>query len=655
MFKIEILLLFLLFPIFLFGQNKQVDDDQTREQINNISSDSIKINLIDRFAYKNRYHKSTFKFLVKAQDIAKHNGNVILISISERMMGDYYFFNSKIDSALIYLNQAKRDIKNIEAPLLKASIDNTLSGIYRRKGNISRAISILLNSKNKLEKIDTLSYNSSKRKRLNTIKIIQYNTLANFYNQMENYNKALYYYDKAYKNLFMNNNFANAGIILSNKGDLLIKLNSNNDALNTLLEAKFLKKKGKSSALSIAFTDLNIGVVLSKLKKYNEALQYLQNALKVFKSASIQEGIMLTKLEIGKLSLINKQYKKAIQLCSESEKIALETGNLEVLEKIDKCLSKSYEKIGNYKFALIYSRRNHKIKDSIFNEKNIKKITQIEMQSKFDKERQLEKIKNATKEKENNLKIRTLILGVISLLVILGLLYYNNSLKRKTNIELKNKNDKIQETLAVNELLLKETHHRVKNNLQIISSLLNMQNHFLTDSKSKEVINDSQNRIKSMSLIHQKLYQEKHLKAVETKMYFTELIDGLAYSFGIDTKNTFFRLEIENLLLDIDTAIPLGLIANELTSNAFKYGVEKINGYFSFIFFQRNDKELLLKIKDNGRGIPDDVNINDSKSYGLRLVKSLSKKLRGTLSFINNDGLEVTLIISKYKIYSQDV
>ena len=125
-------------------------------------------------------------------------------------------------------------------------------------------------------------------------------------------------------------------------------------------------------------------------------------------------------------------------------------------------------------------------------------------------------------------------------------------------------------------------------------------------------------------------------------------IDSLCLSYGVPQEKT--NIVIENMLLDVDTAIPLGLVLNEMISNAFKYGVKGEEGHFVFIFKKNSDEELLVKMKDNGPGIPKDFDIKKSKSYGMKLIQSLSKKLKAEVNFENNLGLEITMKISKFRI-----
>lgn len=295
------------------------------------------------------------------------------------------------------------------------------------------------------------------------------------------------------------------------------------------------------------------------------------------------------------------------------------------------------------------------MKDSLFTIEKHQKLNEINTKyetEKKNKEIEILKIKEEkqsveikAKQQERNLWL-TISLLAFTFLAISIYFFWN---KKKLSDQLKIKNTVIKESLNEKEVLLKEIHHRVKNNLQIITSLLNMQSRYLNDDKSKEIVNESKNRIKSMSLIHQKLYQQKNITGVETKIYFTELIEELLLSYGIDSESNI-KLEIDNLILDVDTAIPLGLIINELVSNAFKHGFENGKGSFSFIFLKVNEKELFVEVKDNGKGIPDDYDISTSKSYGVKLIYSLSKKLKAEVNFINDKGLTVTMRILKFKI-----
>ena len=648
---ISLISVFLIFTNFVFGQKSELTNKinslyNTIE--NSTETDSLKIEKIVQFSSQNNYPKAIDTLLKKAVEIAKKNGSISLLAHVYRMYGNYYFYNSKMDSAKYYLLKAKEKINNINNPYLEVAIRTPLSGVYRKQGNITMALATLMESKAILDKTDLSKFNASFKRKLIGEKLILYNSLANFFNQLDEKEKAIANYDKAYKMALALQSKKYAGVILNNKADLLLKQNKNNEALTTLLQAKKLKKEGNASAFSIANTNQNIGLAYMKLGNYKKALKNIDIALDFFAKNKITSGIMEASAIKSRILYFLKDYNQSVIYGLKSKEIALKNKDIEGKSKACKYLSDSYEKLGKYKLALQNYKAYKQATDKIFNEKNIKKITQIEMQANFEREKEIQKIKTENQKKQSKTTIKLLIISVIALFLIAGLLFRVNAIKRKNNEKLKGKNKQISEALAINKVLFKETHHRVKNNLQIINSLLNMQQHFVTDEKSKKIVVDSQNRIKSMSLIHQKLYQNKVLTGIETKSYFSDLIESLCDSYGIQPRQ--ITLKIESLLLDVDTAIPMGLIVNEIISNSFKHAFTDEKSALLFELFLANNSELIVIVRDNGKGIKEDFDFKKSLSYGMKIIHSLAKKIKATILFTNKDGLEVKLIIKRFKI-----
>jgi PAS domain S-box-containing protein len=208
--------------------------------------------------------------------------------------------------------------------------------------------------------------------------------------------------------------------------------------------------------------------------------------------------------------------------------------------------------------------------------------------------------------------------------------------------------EQLNASLKEKEVLLKEVHHRVKNNLQIISSLLSLQAETLKDEKMMELMIESQNRIKSMALIHEKLYQTKALSKIDVRSYITELIDNLVTSYLTDKNSVKMELAIENIEFDIDTGIDVGLIINELISNSFKYafpkdftGEKKIS---VAIKKDENTGKVLMLIQDTGVGIRSDFDLAASESLGLQLVDTLVQQFEGTIRFLTDNGTTVEII-----------
>lgn len=199
-----------------------------------------------------------------------------------------------------------------------------------------------------------------------------------------------------------------------------------------------------------------------------------------------------------------------------------------------------------------------------------------------------------------------------------------------------------------NELLLGEIHHRVKNNLQVISSLLKLQSRQLEEGKAKNAVLEGRDRVKAMALIHQRLYQQDQFSSIEMDDYIKRLVESLADSYGFSDKDYQLKLKIAAIKLNVDSAIPIGLIINELVSNVFKHAFKgETHNHLEVALEERNDI-LKLGVADNGGGIPSSVTLADSPSFGIQLIYALAKELKGSVSFENGIGTRVNISISDY-------
>ena len=203
---------------------------------------------------------------------------------------------------------------------------------------------------------------------------------------------------------------------------------------------------------------------------------------------------------------------------------------------------------------------------------------------------------------------------------------------------------RIQASLSEKEVLLKEIHHRVKNNLQIISSLLHLQSQELGDAKSMNVFSDSQHRIESMSLIHEELYKSADLARVDFAEYMSNLTENLFDSYGVVADQVALGIDVEAPPLDIDKAIPLGLIVNELVSNSLKYAFpESGKGTVAISLNRSESGGFVLTVGDDGIGIQGAIDFGDVQTLGLRLVNTLVGQLKGTVELNRKDGTEFVI------------
>ncbi len=198
--------------------------------------------------------------------------------------------------------------------------------------------------------------------------------------------------------------------------------------------------------------------------------------------------------------------------------------------------------------------------------------------------------------------------------------------------------EKIKASLREKEVLLKEIHHRVKNNLQVISSLLKLQSSYFKESRIKEAFNESQGRIKTIALVHQKLYQSGDMSKIDFESYARDLSRDIFRAYGVDSDKIRLETEMSRSFLDIDTAMPCGLIISELLSNSLKYAfVDRKRGKVTLNLAEKNGR-FILKVGDDGTGLPDSINFRDTRSLGLQLVNTLVEQLEGTIELEKSAG-----------------
>jgi len=206
----------------------------------------------------------------------------------------------------------------------------------------------------------------------------------------------------------------------------------------------------------------------------------------------------------------------------------------------------------------------------------------------------------------------------------------------------------IKESLKEKEVLIKEIHHRVKNNLQVISSILNLQTNYIEDERTIEMLKDSQNRIKSMSFIHESLYQTRNLAQINFTEYIRNLVSNLGQSYNLFKENVHIGYQLDEVSLGLDTAIPLGLIINELITNSFKYAFSKSGkGTLEVVLKSMDNGNYSLVIADNGIGFPGDINFRTTESLGLQLVTTLVQQIQGQIELDNQKGAIFTILFKE--------
>ncbi len=301
--------------------------------------------------------------------------------------------------------------------------------------------------------------------------------------------------------------------------------------------------------------------------------------------------------------------------------------------------------LGN-KEAVIYHYKEYiKLLDSNFRVTGIRQAEELQVVYETqEKETQIAALNQDAKQ--SKLIKNLTLLGIVAAAVIAGLLYRQTRLKQKINKIISHKNQQLQNLVADKEWLLKEIHHRVKNNLQIIMSLLDSQSRYIDNDAALTAINDSQRRVQVISLIHQKLYQSENTSSIDMPHYVDELVSYLQDSFDTGSR-TVIEQDIEPLKLDVAKAIPLGLIINEGIVNAIKYAFPGQQHGIVRISLKYSDVDhLVLNISDNGIGLPPDGKLSERGSLGFSLMRGLTRQLDGFFTIESNKGLHISVRFS---------
>ncbi|MDW3645429.1 MAG: sensor histidine kinase [Bacteroidia bacterium] len=289
-------------------------------------------------------------------------------------------------------------------------------------------------------------------------------------------------------------------------------------------------------------------------------------------------------------------------------------------------VSTCYENLGDYQNALSFAHESRTLNDSLAGKRYAS--LKAELQIKYDTEKKEQIIEQQSRERVYGI----LVIGILAGLILLSVWAY----RRQNRL-----NTQLQKTNATNELLLKEIHHRVKNNLQTISSLLSLQSSHIEDTQIQEAVKNSQSRVGSMALIHQKLYQGENLAAIEIKEYLQVLSETIIDTFNIDTQQIEIDYQVEEVEMDVDTAIPLGLIANELLTNSLKYAFpDNRSGKIQISLEKQEGKVINFKVSDNGVGLDPQEN---RSGFGSQLVKLLVRQMQAKMDISSEAGISTEI------------
>jgi two-component sensor histidine kinase/predicted negative regulator of RcsB-dependent stress response len=489
------------------------------------------------------------------------------------------------------------------------------------------------------------------------VKIINcYREIGSIYSLMGNHEKAIYYASQALKKAEEHNLKRSAAEMNKHLGDYHLNSEKYQEALSYYDKCLAYFKQKRFSVYILqglsrqALAYINLGDLFSAKVNLDEARKYLKSV----KSSNFRYTFYQAE---GDLAMVNEDYKQAELSYALAEKEAIASNQAGPMLSNLNSFGNLYDKLNNYSLALDYKTRYQEMKDSLFtlNQSNII----FDYEAKYQKSEQEKSIAELNRQNDIQLieidqKRRQLFLtslGILAALLIAGLIFYAYYNKKKNTRILKSKNEELSIALEENNMLMKEIHHRVKNNLQVISSLLNLQSRQIEDPSAKSAMKSGQNRIRSMALIHQNLYQDNETATINLKVYVENLSRNLFNSYQVSEDMINLKTDIEDLELDIDTIIPLGLILNELITNALKYAFSEGQKGNLVVVLKRENDRIDLIVEDDGKGMDRSIDISKVKSLGFKIIRSFSAKLKADFRIEDaNPGTKVIISIPQNRL-----
>lgn len=399
------------------------------------------------------------------------------------------------------------------------------------------------------------------------------------------------------------------------------------------------------------YPKLVLARINSKLKNFNEAINYCKQIIQKSENDRLDFFTNEVQNELAQIYFAQSKQDSAKIYAKKALDGAKKLKNYLVVMNSSSLLSQIFEKSNPIK-AFDYLKISMAAKDTVTNIEKNKQVKILEIKEK----QRIQDLNLAAVYAKNELRLNMALGLLFTALLTAFILYRNNRQKQKANTILQEQKEKIntqnitlETTLsqltsknAENELLLKEIHHRVKNNLEVVSSLLALQSAKIDDPEIQDAMLASQNRVQSMGILHQKLYQSEHLAFIEMKNYFQNLCENILDSYN-ETERIKVDIDMKEVELDIDTAVPVGLIVNELLTNSLKYAFPNGKKGTIKLSLENIDKNnLILVISDNGIGKSQDTQAKGT-GFGTQLIDLLTRQIEGNLVQEVNEGTMISI------------
>lgn len=567
------------------------------------------------------YHiQNGFGYARKAIELSRKSKDPVKQATAYFAISNLFFATDKTDSAKTYALKCleQYDFAGKKGVYYTYALNN-IAGHYLGKGDAKQALHYAhLQLETAAEVKDSLSISNS------------YTMLSAIYDMMNNLDESIRYSKMALEMNERIGNLFNRSVVLTNLAMLYNTAGRYTEALPYVHQAIYYSTKVDYAPRHQTMAYIMAGECHNKMSNFDSALHYLSMAESLIENIDAPQDRIKLLMIYGSTFKELERYKEGIESLRRAMHIARDKKLIKLYSLSAKELSAIAGLQQDYTTAYNALKEHKAIEDSLSSAEVQKTIA--ELKEKYESEKKDQRI---AQQKQNN---RLLIGGLLIAAVLAGLILIQYLRQRTANATIQKQSDKLT-------LLMKELHHRVKNNLQIISSLLSLQSFRIKDEKASRAVREGQQRIEAMSLIHQRLYTRDNITEINIREYISDLVDSLqsAYGFGKDKIN--IRLDIADELMNVDQAIPLSLIVNELVTNAFKYAFEDNNSPELTITLKRNDGNIVLQVADNGKGVNIEEWTDKEGSFGKELIQTFVKQLNGYLDIAVDKGSQFTLSI----------
>ena len=378
----------------------------------------------------------------------------------------------------------------------------------------------------------------------------------------------------------------------------------------------------------------NISNGYYQLSQYDSASVYIDKAIAVSGGTGSRMKYMLD-YKKGAIDIEQGETDRGLRLLEGAYDIAIDLRAYVDARDMAHYLDRGYSTSGNIKQAIKYSRKFAELKDSVISIESNKMVNELKTKYETEKkELQIENLELANSKQRQRLTLGAVALGFISILSFFLLQLYRKVRAQKAVIA---------KALSEKDLLLREIHHRVKNNLQLVSSLLTLQGRSIDDEMAQQAIREGQSRVRSMALIHQDLYNKENLMDIGVKQYVEKLTQELFDTYRVDKNRIILQMDVQDMELDVDTLVPLGLIINELITNSLKYAFPEGRKGNLLLSLSKTEGLLYLRVSDDGVGY--DFNKVKSNSFGSTLINALTEQLEGTIETFSQNGTRIEITV----------